>query len=143
MAGVTFMSVWSDDEIGRLKTGDSLTLNGYEFTLDAMETGVRDNYQFEKGTFDVFHKSGSIATLASERRFYPVRDMVTTEAGFRLSPGATVFASLSEGDADNGWIVRVYYHPLVIWIWIGAFMMAIAGFISLFDRRLRFGKSTS
>ena len=32
--------------------------------------------------------------------------------------------------------VRLYYNPLVVWIWGGAAIMALAGLISLTDRRL-------
>lgn len=136
--GVTCMSVWSKDDAARLKVGDSLNVAGYTFTLSDAMQGQRENYSFLGAKIDVTYKDKMISTLGSERRFYPVREMVTTEAGFRLSLGHTVFASIAEGDPEKGWIVRGYYHPFVVWIWIGAFMMALAGFISLLDRRLRF-----
>jgi cytochrome c-type biogenesis protein CcmF len=33
-------------------------------------------------------------------------------------------------------------HPLVDWIWAGAFLMAFGGMLSLADRRLRVGFAT-
>ena len=140
--GVTIMSVWADDEVARLKIGETATLGKYEFTLRDIENGQQENYQFQRGVFDVKADAKPMTKLASERRYYPVREMFTTEAGLDLSPTSTVFASLSEGDAKNGWVVRVYYHPYVVWIWIGALIMALAGFVSLFDRRLRFTRDT-
>ncbi|MGJ8561927.1 MAG: heme lyase CcmF/NrfE family subunit [Alphaproteobacteria bacterium] len=140
--GVTCMSVWSTDDAARLKVGDSIAVAGYDFTLQDVWQGQRDNYTFLAGKIDVSRDGKQLSTLSSERRFYPVREMVTTEAGFRLSLGRTVFASISEGDPENGWIIRAYYHPFVVWIWIGALMMALAGFISLADRRLRFTQTT-
>ena len=35
--------------------------------------------------------------------------------------------------------VRLYFHPFIRWIWGGALIMFIGGFISLLDRRLRIG----
>jgi cytochrome c-type biogenesis protein CcmF len=35
--------------------------------------------------------------------------------------------------------VRVYFNPLVRFIWIGALIMFFAGAVSLSDRRLRVG----
>ncbi len=137
-AGVTAMSVWSDDDAARLKIGESLTVAGYTYTLDKVTPGARDNYSFSGAEITVSKDGRDLELLRSERRFYPVRDMITTEAGFRLSFGDTVFASISEGDPENGWVIRGYYHPYVVWIWIGALMMALAGFVSLADRRLRF-----
>ena len=79
----------------------------------------------------------AITTLSTERRFYPVRNQITTEAGLHLSFGQTLFASIGEGNPDDGFIVQVYKHPFVVWIWLGSLLMALAGFVSLADRRLR------
>ena len=136
--GVTFMSVWAKDDVARLKAGEKISVAGYDFAFTDISEGVRDNYQYLSGRFDVSSSGKFVTRLASERRFYPVRGMITTEAGFRLSPVDTVFVAISEGNRETGWIVRAYYHPFVVWIWLGTLMMALAGFVSLFDRRLRF-----
>ena len=39
----------------------------------------------------------------------------------------------------GGWVVRLYFNPLVRLIWIGAVVMALGGALSLSDRRLRIG----
>ena len=62
---------------------------------------------------------------------------MTSEAGLHLSLTHTLFTAIGEGTAENGWAVRVYHHPFVVWIWISALMMALSGLISLFDKRLR------
>lgn len=137
-AGITFMSVWASDDTARINVGDTISVKSYSFTLKDVEEAGRDNYAYQRAIFDVTDDGKPVKTLSSERRFYPVRSMYTTEAGFRLAPFNTIFVSLSEGSPADGWIVRAYHHPGVVWIWIGALMMALAGFISLFDRRLRF-----
>ena len=50
-----------------------------------------------------------------------------------------LYATLGEGDADKGWMIRLYYNPLAPWIWLGAALCALGGFVSLSDRRLRIG----
>jgi cytochrome c-type biogenesis protein CcmF len=35
--------------------------------------------------------------------------------------------------------VRLYWKPLVLFIWLGAVVMALGGALSLSDRRLRLG----
>ena len=39
----------------------------------------------------------------------------------------------------SGWVVRLYFNPLVRLIWLGAIVMALGGALSLSDRRLRIG----
>ena len=142
-AGAVAMSVWAKDDIGRLKLGESLQVANYEFTLNKVIPGQRENFQFLAADISVTHKRKPIKMLRTEQRFYPVREMITTEAGFHYSPTNTLFAAISEGDASQGWIVRANIHPFVTWIWLGAFLMALAGFISLADKRLRFEMTES
>jgi len=142
-AGAVIMSVWAKDDIGRLKIGEKLEVAGYDYTLKTVAPGARENYQYLAAKVDVTKKGKMVKTLSTEQRFYPVRNMVTTEAGFHFTAGPTVFAAISEGNIEDGWIVRANYHPFVTWIWLGALLMSLAGFISLFDRRLRVGEEPS
>ena len=50
-----------------------------------------------------------------------------------------LYGTLGEGDPDKGWTIRLYWNPLAPWIWLGAGLCALGGFISLSDRRLRIG----
>ena len=136
-AAVTAMSVWGTTNIGTLKVGDDLTLGKYVYTLTDVGGGQRDNYDFLAGEISVTKKGKAVTTLSTERRFYPVRNQVTTEAGLHLSFGQTLFASIGEGDPEGGFIVQVYKHPYVVWIWLSALLMALSGFTALADRRLR------
>ena len=140
-AGVTAMSIWAKDDIGRVKIGESLTLGAYEFTLKSAAPGARENYQYLGAEISVMHKNKELKPLHSEQRFYPVREMITTEAGFHFSPATTLFAAIGEGNIQEGFILRANIHPYVTWIWFGALLMALAGFVSLCDKRLRFGKN--
>lgn len=140
-AAVTAMSVWSATDIGTLKVGDSLSLGKYTYTLEDVGGGERDNYNFLAGKISVTKNGTEISQLFTERRFYPVRNQVTTEAGLDLSFGQTLFASIGEGNPDEGFIVQVYRHSFVVWIWLGALLMALSGFVALADRRLRLPKA--
>ena len=42
------------------------------------------------------------------------------------------------GRRANGWVIT-WLNPLAPWIWLGAAMCALGGFVSLSDRRLRIG----
>ena len=140
-AAVTAMSVWGTTDIGTLKVGDSLALGTYTYTLEDVGGGQRDNYSFLAGDITVTKNGAEVTTLSTERRFYPVRNQVTTEAGLHLSFGQTLFASIGEGDPEGGFVVQVYRHPFVVWIWLGALLMALSGFVALADRRLRLPSS--
>lgn len=134
MAGITAMSVWSGDNAKVMKLGESMTVSGYEFTLKSITPGAEQNFQKLVGEVEVQKNGRKIATLKSARRFYEVRQMITTEAGIQVRPMRNLYVGVGEGDAEKGWVVRAYVHPLVNWIWLGALMIALAGFVSILDR---------
>ncbi len=133
-AGAVTMSSWSYEAIGRIKPNETLRNSGYEFTLQIPATGLRENYEYLGADVIVTKNGKPVKTLYTEQRFYPVRNMVTTEAGFHFTPAITVFAAIGEGNNKDGYVLRANYQPLVTWIWFGAILMALAGFISLLSR---------
>ena len=79
----------------------------------------------------------ALGEIVSAKRFYPVRQMPTTEAGIRTLGLSQLYVSLGDATQDGGIVVRVWWKPLVTLIWIGGLAMMAAGAISLTDRRLR------
>jgi cytochrome c-type biogenesis protein CcmF len=45
--------------------------------------------------------------------------------------------ALGESLGNNAWAVRVHIKPFVRWIWLGALLMALGGFVTAADRRFR------
>jgi cytochrome c-type biogenesis protein CcmF len=137
MVGSTF---WSVERIELLAPGGRLDLAaGYAVVLDGVADGQGPNYVAQVGTVTLLDGGSPIATLHPEKRFYPVARMPTTEAAIRTTGFADVYAVLGERQDDGRWTMRLYYRPLVPWIWGGAVIMMLGGMLSLSDRRLRVG----
>ena len=111
---MTSISVWADDDLRELKIGEAISLGRYEFTLNDVVPGERDNYQFLGANVSISKNGVETANIYTERRYYPVREMITTEAGLHLSLTHTQFAAIGEGSPERGWVLRVYNHPFVI-----------------------------
>ena len=63
----------------------------------------------------------------------------TTQAGIVTLHFGQIYVSIGDPDADGAVAARLYWKPLVTFIWLGACVMALGGALSLADRRLRFG----
>jgi cytochrome c biogenesis factor len=48
-----------------------------------------------------------------------------------------LYVSLGDIAPDKAVVVRIYWKPLVTFIWLGSLVMALGGILSLSDRRLR------
>ena len=44
---------------------------------------------------------------------------------------------------DGAWTLRVQYKPMVVWIWLGCFIMAFGGGLAASGKRYRVAKRAS
>ncbi|HYE01442.1 MAG TPA: heme lyase CcmF/NrfE family subunit [Alphaproteobacteria bacterium] len=145
VAGIVAISAWNNELVVAMQPGQTVRLAGYEFTLDGVRQLPFDaargrNYEAQIGSVTVREDGAVVATLRPEKRWYPVAQTETTEAGIHAHGFSNVYAALGAQDAATGaWSVRLYQHPLVLLIWGGAAVMSLGGVLSLADRRLRVG----
>jgi cytochrome c-type biogenesis protein CcmF len=60
-----------------------------------------------------------------------------TEAGIGVAWNRDLFVAMGEDLGNGAWSLRLQYKPMVRFIWLGALVMALGGFIALTDRRYR------
>ena len=135
VAGITAASVWQGEVVKLMRIGDSVELSGYQWTLQDVRSTLGPNYRTEMAEIKVITADGEYAaTLLPERRFYPVSRQNTTEAGIHTQWNADLYAVIGEGSPEEGWAVRLYYNPLVPWMWAGAAIMSFGGLVSAASR---------
>lgn len=131
--GAASMSLWKTEVVQLMAEGDQSVIAGYEVTLQSVERLRGPNYEAERATFAAT-KNGETVTLAGERRFYPVRGMETSEAAIRARGVSDLYISFGANTSGNGWPVRLFFNPLVGFLWIGAGVTALGGLIAFGDR---------
>ena len=137
--GVAALTAWQQEGIAVLDAGDAMEVGGYEVTLLGVDRLRGPNYVATRATLDVTRDGAFVATLEPEKRVYPVARMPTTEAAIDGGFTRDVYAVIGDPQVGGGWAVRVYVKPFANWIWGGAIVMALGGFVSLGDRRYRIG----
>lgn len=138
--GMTGTSAWQTEVIQAMKPGETAQLAHYSVRFDSVGEVQGANFRAEEGVFTVTRDGKTVATLKPQRRSYPVTRMTTTESAIHTTVFSDVYIALGD-PTQNGtaWIVRLYHHPLVPWIWLGALGMMAGGLVSLSDRRFRVG----
>ncbi|WP_068879355.1 heme lyase CcmF/NrfE family subunit [Phenylobacterium sp. CCH12-B4] len=135
--GITGVTAWDSDKVLNMKVGESVAFAGRTLTLTDYAIVDGPNYQAKRALFAVKGPMGGY-DLRSEKRWYPSAQSQTTEAGIRVSALGNLYVSVGE-ESEAGVIVRLWDHPLIVWIWIGGFVMSAGGLVSLSDRRVRVG----
>ena len=143
IVGITGSSAWRAELVTTLVPGETAEGAGYAVTLQAVTEGRGPNYSFERGTLLISEDGAPVTTLITERRFFPVANQTTTEAGIHTTLLADLYGVIGERgrtpETANAWTVRFFVNPLVPWIWMGALLMSLGGLLSLSDRRHRVG----
>jgi len=138
VAGIA-ASAWQTERIETVRPGDTVDVAGYAFRFEGTEPVQGPNYSAQRATFTVTREGRTVAVMHPSRRFYPVQRMPITDAAIRTNGFADLYAVITDPGEGGAWVARLYYNPLVPWIWFGAVIMAAGGLVSLSDRRLRVG----
>ena len=128
--GITGSSAWQEEKILKMKFNDKIKVKNYTIIFDKINEIKAINYIAIRGNFLVYDNNKDLITkLEPENRYYPVTNNFTTEASIHVNLFRDLYIVLGEGNLNEGWTVRIYYNPLVVWIWIGALVVFIAGFL--------------
>ena len=136
--GVALVKGYQSERDVRMYEGETVTVAGYTFTFNVVETVRGPNYTADRGDFTLSVNGRELQHLYPEKRkYYSSNSMPMTESAIRHSITGDVYVSLGTPTNDGGWVVRAYYKPYVTWIWWGCIIMAAAGLWAASDRRYR------
>ncbi len=139
--GVTLVKGYEVERDVRLDVGQGIELSGLTFTFKGVEPRPGPNYRALVGTVEVSREGKLVETLKPEKRIYAASGQGMTEAAISAGIFGDRYVSLGEPVSPTGiagaWGVRIYIKPFIDWIWFGAFLMALGGFIAVADRRYR------
>ncbi|HVI25138.1 MAG TPA: heme lyase CcmF/NrfE family subunit [Xanthomonadaceae bacterium] len=117
--------------------GQSVELGRYAFRFDGVQHREGPNYTADRGTVQVLRDDRPLTVLHPEKRAYASGGQVMTEAAIAAGLKRDLYVALGEPLGNGSWALRVHVKPFVRWIWLGALLMALGGFVTAMDRRFR------
>ena len=137
VVGIGFVSSFESEQDLAMRPGDTASLAGYTLTFQGVTEVPGPNFSAVVADLSVSRDGKNVDRLKPEKRVYHASRKQMTESAIRYSVTGDLYASLGEPLKDGAWSVRLYHKPLVIWIWLGALVMASGAAISILARRLR------
>jgi cytochrome c-type biogenesis protein CcmF len=120
-------SVFNQDKEQEMGFGDKMTIGPYTLVCQSYTQDDNPNYGSEWAVMNVFKGGKQIATLNPERRFYKASQQTSTMVANRSTPQEDLYVVYEGQNLDTGRpIIKVHLNPLVMWIWIGVWII-IAG----------------
>ena len=135
--GATVVSAFGIESDRSMRIGESVDVAGFQFELRELRQVQGPNYTAIEGVVEVRRDGSFVATVRPQKRQYLVQKSWMTEAGIHPTWNKDLFVALGDQLGDGAWSVRIQYKPMIRFIWLGAFVMAVGGLIAISDRRYR------
>ena len=122
-AGVAFNQE-KEQEMGY---GDKMKIGNYELICRSYTQDDGPNYASEWAIMDIYQNGKKVDNLTPQRLFYKASQQASTKPSIRSTFKEDLYL-VYEGlnDQTGRPIIKAHLNPLVIWIWIGAWIM-VAG----------------
>lgn len=139
LLGIVGTLSFGTEKILTMRPGETVELSGHTLRFEGLVPRKGPNFTEDRGRFLLISDGNADGEIASAKRFYPVRQTVTTESGIRTLGLSQLYLSLGDEGNDGSVVVRLWWKPLVTLIWGGGLVMMAGAAMSLLDRRLRVG----
>ena len=116
-----------------LKLGETKQMENYEFFLQDLELNQHKNFKAVVGKLKVSNLlTNEKRILKPEIRIYDNPQTLTYETSIQTNFFRDYYLTMSNIDRSDYYNIKFQKKPLMIWIWISAFMISIGGFLSTF-----------
>jgi cytochrome c-type biogenesis protein CcmF len=142
--GIVFMFIgytgaaFNQDTTKEVVTGSSFELGHYKVRVDNMTQGENDNYAWQKLLVTVSRGSSELGTMEPERRVYKSSQQPMSVVSIRRRLNEDFYVNFAGMSSDNQRaVVQAYVFPLVSWIWIGFWVLAMGTLVCLVPSKIR------
>ena len=114
-----------------LAYGDKMTIGSYELVCRSFTQDDGPNYASEWAIMDIYQHGKKVDTLTPQRLFYKASQQASTKPSIRSTFQEDLYL-VYEGQNEKGQpIIKAHLNPLVIWIWIGVWIMLVGTGLAL------------
>jgi cytochrome c-type biogenesis protein CcmF len=142
--GIVFMFIgytgaaFNKDVTKEVAPGGSFQLGHYTLRIADMTKGENDNYVWQKMQVEASENGKSLGMLEPERRLYKSSQQPTSEVAIRRRLNEDLYLNFAGVSNDNQRaVIQAYIFPLVTWIWIGFWVLAVGTLVCLIPSKVR------
>jgi len=136
LLGATVTTQYGIEKDIKLEIGQTYNIKNYDFKFMGAKAFIGKNYKGYVGEIEVYEGEEKITTLRPEKRQY-VTGMPMTEAAIDPSLYRDLYVALGERLENRSWSVRLYYKPLIRFIWLGGLLIVLGALLASSDKRYR------
>jgi len=125
-------AAFNQDREKEMGFGDKITIGPYTLVCRSYTQEDKPNYGSEWAIIDVFKGDRQIDTLYPERRFFKASQQMNTRPTIHSTTNEDLYLVYEGQNEDTGRpIIKAHLNPLVMWIWVGVWIMIAGTVIAL------------
>ncbi len=133
--GIAGSSSFSRDNYDTVKPGGAISIGPYELVYNGLNVSRQKDLQIHKADLEVIKNGVPLGSISSEKHIHP-NFQPATEVGIRSGPINDLYVILANYDLDTqAATIHILINPLVLWIWIGGFIMVAGVLIAMVPKR--------
>ncbi|GBC85381.1 Cytochrome c-type biogenesis protein CcmF [bacterium HR11] len=117
-----------------LRPGDTAHLQGYTLKYEGLRLQRFPHKDLVTASVVLQRGDRVVTRLAPGREFHPNADQPVTNVAIYSTWRGDVYLVLGAWDENQGATLEMYYNPLVIWFWVGGWLMLVGGVIVMNPR---------
>ena len=140
--GVIGSSFFRQEVTVTLAPGQKVEVGPYIMNFQKVAPVQGPNYSARMAFFNWRHQNGEVGVLTPSKRNYPVTKTVTTEAAILSTLAGDLYVVLGQESGNDQVVTRVFWNPLVNWIWIGWMIVLVGVLFAMTKKAPRLAAST-
>jgi len=118
--------------------GETIKVGSYEIkynNLGERKVASKGNYDEVYAALSIYENGKYVAQMEPSKIFYPTHPNPATKPAIRSTVKEDLYIVLAGWEKDGKAVFSVRINPLVIWLWIGGYIMYAGGIFALWPGR--------
>jgi cytochrome c-type biogenesis protein CcmF len=133
LAGMAFESAFTKETLVAARVGESIAVGPYLVRFDSVDPIAGPNWTAIEAKLTA-HRGGHSFVLRPQARAFSAPPMQTSETAIATRLDGQLYTVLGKADDAGRWQLRLWWKPMVTLIWLGGFLVALGGLLSLLGR---------
>jgi len=135
--GIAGSMSYSQEREATLRVGEGLSVGRYYVQFEGLSGSKQPTHIRVEGAFKVFNEGHEIGVLSPALKFFPTQKSPIGRAVFRSTLTDDLYLILSGFSEleQNQATLKVLVRPLLVWMWLGAFVIALGTIVAVLPPR--------
>ena len=135
--GIAGSMSYSQEREATLRVGEGLSVGRYYVQFEGLSGSKQPTHIRVEGAFKVFNEGHEIGVLSPALKFFPTQQSPVGRAVFRSTLTDDLYLILSGFSEleQNQATLKVLVRPLLVWMWLGAFVIALGTIVAVLPHR--------